>query len=150
MTRPATADLLSSTTKFMSETYGGPALEGHEDWKDGKPISANPYDEGADYDAWKQWRQGWRAAKDDQSLSPSRSTLEWTDEPPEDEGWYWIEVGRGAFPVRVDPYPFDDDSGIPEGELAIWVYLQGWVGSIDAHMGRWAGPIPRPSPNQDQ
>lgn len=46
-----------------------PALEGHEDWKDGKSLDDNPYDEGHDFVSWKKWRKGWHAAEQDTALT---------------------------------------------------------------------------------
>lgn len=48
---------------------GDPALEGHEDWKDGKAMADNPYDPEGDKEAWRDWRQGWKAAENDTALS---------------------------------------------------------------------------------
>jgi len=73
--------------------------------------------------------------------------LEWTDEPPEKEGWYWIQTQTHERVVEVYGAGLDgtlyvsdpiDDAGI-DHRLACYEKY------------RWAGPIPRPSdPHQDQ
>jgi len=42
-------------------------LEGHEDWKDGKLLSENPYPIGSE--RAKEWAEGWRAAENDETIT---------------------------------------------------------------------------------
>jgi len=71
--------------------------------------------------------------------------LEWTDEPPEQEGWYWYrERYRGEYLDPVIEYV-----GKHYGRLKINATRGAPpVTHLDA---KWAGPIPRPSDShQDQ
>jgi hypothetical protein len=75
--------------------------------------------------------------------------LEWTDEPPEEEGWYWVrkpkyhEVGGRDLVVPVR-----------EAKDGLYAKIQSYgeykdVAELPDDI-KWAGPIPRPSdPHQD-
>jgi len=77
------------------------------------------------------------------------SDLEWTDEPPEEEGWYWLKTGEGppASPriIEVRPSYADEDADI---QLLVADPADSGVGIRRAlyEYGdvKWAGPIPEP------
>jgi len=68
--------------------------------------------------------------------------LQWTDEPPEDEGAYWVDDNGPKTPriakVRWDTsqqlYRVKDP--IDEGAIERWLY--------EYEDAQWAGPIPEP------
>jgi len=75
--------------------------------------------------------------------------LEWTDEPPEEEGWFWLDDGEmppTPRPVRVEYSMIDEGLVVDDPNEGTGVYR-----SFDEYPdARWAGPIPRPSLNQNQ
>jgi hypothetical protein len=80
--------------------------------------------------------------------------LEWTDEPPEEEGWYWLDDNEAPSKspriVEVVPSHADEDAEI---QFLVHDPIDGPGISRafkDYQNARWAGPIPRPSSSQDQ
>jgi len=78
--------------------------------------------------------------------------LEWTDEPPEEEGWYWIQEEEELTPLS--PRVLEVTYSIIDEELIVDDPIDdsGIHRSVEEYEDVcWAGPIPRPSdPHQDQ
>jgi len=79
--------------------------------------------------------------------------LEWTDEPPEEEGWYWLD--DDDFPTFSPRCVEVADHHSPLSyETGVWDpnKREGSIVTVSDYKNvRWAGPIPRPSdPHQDQ
>lgn len=75
--------------------------------------------------------------------------LEWTDDPPEEEGWYWLDDGQGAgiSPRIVEVEPSYADKGA-EIQFVVDDPMDGSGirrAFKDYDDVRWAGPIPEPS-----
>jgi hypothetical protein len=79
--------------------------------------------------------------------------LEWTDEPPEEGGWYWHRTNSEYMQVDDQIQHLREDFG---HVYALRKTLSGKVEEAPVthdtfEDDQWAGPIPRPSdPHQDQ
>jgi len=76
--------------------------------------------------------------------------LQWTDDPPEKEGWYWIDDGSeppfAPRIVKVGPYHRQPDIDLvvddPMDDAGIQRTLDEYADT------KWAGPIPEPNSTQ--
>ena len=74
-----------------------------------------------------------------------RNDIQWTTEPPTQEGWYWIYVHHDKFPSgpNVDYVQRDRSGylGISNGD-----YLETFEEYAAGLKAYWLGPLPIPEP----
>jgi hypothetical protein len=77
------------------------------------------------------------------------SDLQWTDEPPEEEGWYWLKDDEMS---PLSPRIVEVEYSTIDQELIVSDPIDGTGIQRGLHEysdAQWAGPIPEPKPNKD-